>query len=203
MFTWQTTHTEKAAWPVTEKVYCSEGVAGASQAAAGAVSEVALLAVLTLQPAVARQTSTLTGALVTFVRIQNPLTTTAAVTKVLWVEEWGVAPNRRDKKWEILCVYMCLHLWLAPLHWYSPACHKRNKCSIKQARSVISGRRKPPHYSLYTYFISTRHWDLFLVRLIWIVWFQNSKHSRLVGQFECPSNDLLRGGSCRRYGDRP
>ena len=73
----------EAALPVTEVVDCTKGVAGAGQAAAGAIGEVALLAVLTLKTSVPRQTRTLTGAQVTLVRIQNPLRITAAVTKAL------------------------------------------------------------------------------------------------------------------------
>lgn len=68
-------------------VHCTEGVAGAGQAAAGAVGEVALLAVLTLQTDVAHRTRTLAGALITIIWIKNPLTTGAAVTKALWVDK--------------------------------------------------------------------------------------------------------------------
>lgn len=67
-------------------VHCTEGVAGAGQAAAGAVGavvEVPFLAVLALQAAVTCQTRALTGAVVTLVWIQDPLTITAAVTEAL------------------------------------------------------------------------------------------------------------------------
>lgn len=64
-------------------VHCSEGVAGAGQAAAGAVGQVSLLAVLTLQTGIARHARTLAGARVTLVRVQNPLAAAAAVTEAL------------------------------------------------------------------------------------------------------------------------
>ena len=66
-------------------VHCTEGVAGAGQAAMGAVGEESLLTVVTLQTGVARLTRTLTGAGVALLRIQNPLTAAAAVTHALWV----------------------------------------------------------------------------------------------------------------------
>lgn len=70
--------------PVAEVVDCAEGVAGAGQAAAGAVGEVSVLAVVTLQTAVARQTHTLTRTLVALVRVQDPLGTAAAVAHSIW-----------------------------------------------------------------------------------------------------------------------
>lgn len=163
MLTRQTTHTEKAAWPVTEKVHCSEGVASAGQAAAGAVSEVALLAVLTLQAAVARQTSTLTGALVTFVRIQNPLTTAAAVTKVLWVEEWGVAPNRRDKKWEILYVFICVYTsdWRHYSDIHQPAIKETNVITNKHSRLFLEGGN--PLTTVYTLTLSLQDIETYVL----------------------------------------
>lgn len=52
--TWQPEEGEAvgASSPVTEVVHCTEGVASARQAAAGAVGEVSFLAVLALQSAV-------------------------------------------------------------------------------------------------------------------------------------------------------
>lgn len=148
------TESREAAWPVTDVVYCSEGVAGAGQAAAGAVSEVSLLAVLTLQTAVARQTRTLTGSLVTFVRIQDPLTATAAVTKVLWVEERAVTVKRRDKKRGILYFIWFICLYTSDWCRYSPAWHKWNIRSVlERSKSCYFWMDENTHYSLYTYFI--------------------------------------------------
>lgn len=77
-------------------VHCTKRVAGTGQADVGAVGEVSLLTVLTLQPGVTHQTRTLTGALITVVHIQYPLAVTAAVTMALWVDE----RERGDKKME-------------------------------------------------------------------------------------------------------
>lgn len=59
----------KAASPVTEVALCTVGVTGAGQAAVGAVGEVALRTVLTLQTVVARQALTLAAAVVALVWI--------------------------------------------------------------------------------------------------------------------------------------
>lgn len=91
--------TEKAALPVTEVVHCTVWVAGTGLAATGAICEVILLAVLTLQTSVALHTRTLTGALVTVVGMWNPLKVTAAVTKDLWVSGgWGVTKKTGKTK---------------------------------------------------------------------------------------------------------
>lgn len=91
--------TEKAALPVTEVVHCTVWVAGTGLAATGAICEVILLAVLTLQTSVALHTRTLTGALVTVVGMWNPLKVTAAVTKDLWVSGgWGVTKKQERQK---------------------------------------------------------------------------------------------------------
>lgn len=91
--------TEKAALPVTEGVHCTVWVAGTGLAATGAICEVILLAILTLQTSVALHTRTLTGALVTVVGMWNPLKVTAAVTKDLWVSGgWGVTKKQERQK---------------------------------------------------------------------------------------------------------
>lgn len=71
-------------------VHRAVGVTGAGQAAAGAVGEVSLLAILALQAGVARHTRALAGLLIALVWVQNPLAAAAAVAKALWVEELGV-----------------------------------------------------------------------------------------------------------------
>lgn len=76
----------KAVWPVTEVVHCTKGVTGAGQTATGAVGEMSLFTVLTLQTGVARQTWTLTCDWVTLVLSQNAFATGAAVTEALWME---------------------------------------------------------------------------------------------------------------------
>ncbi len=99
----------KAASPVTEVVHCTEGVTGTRQAAAGAVGEVSLLAVLTLQTDVARQTLTLTSVLITIIRIHNPLAATAAVTKALWRDKRG--RHRKEERQEIRNMHEVYEQW--------------------------------------------------------------------------------------------
>lgn len=59
-------------------------VAGTGQTAAGTVGEEALLTVLTLEAGVASQAGALTSGLVTFLRVQDALSTAAAVAADVW-----------------------------------------------------------------------------------------------------------------------
>lgn len=93
-----------AAWPVTEVVHCAEAVAGAGQAATGAVSEISFLTVLTLQTCVAWQTGTLTCDQVTLLWFHNPFTTSAAVTEALWIDGQTCQDKKvKDVKYSTRC----------------------------------------------------------------------------------------------------
>lgn len=65
-------------------VHRSKRVTRTGQTAAGAVGKEPVLTVLTLQAGVTVQAGALASGLVTLVRVQNSLGTTAAVTSVLW-----------------------------------------------------------------------------------------------------------------------
>lgn len=83
------------------RVHGPERITGAGQATAGAVGEESLLAVVTLQPGVARHARALTGGLVTIIWVQNPFAATAAVAKRLCVE------GNTDGRWKKTRSFTC------------------------------------------------------------------------------------------------